>query len=332
MNKQLLLAKRPVGVPDEDTWDLVETAIPTVGEGQCLLKNIYVSLDPAMRGWMRDRASYLPPVALGDVMRAGTVSQVVESTLDHMPKGSYWQGMGGVQQFVLSNGKGWYPADPQIAPLPQFLNVLGIAGYTAYFGLLSIGQPKEGETVLVSGAAGSVGSLVGQIARIKGCRVVGIAGTDEKCNYLTEELGWDAAINYKTDNVLKSIGTGCPDKVDIYFDNVGGPILDAALAHLNFKGRVVLCGGISQYNATDSFYAPKNYLSLLVNRGRMEGFIIFDFAKKYLEAARDMVGWMQEGKIKGEYSIYNGIENFRENFLRLFSGDKRGKVILKIDE
>ena len=330
MNKQLLLAKRPIGLPDKDTWNLVETAITEPGEGQFLVAQYYISLDPAMRGWIKDAKSYLPPVQIGDVMRGGAAGKVVASKHPGFQPGDYVYGWGGVQQYAVTDGRGWYKVDPSLVPLPVYTGTLGMPGLTAYFGILDVGKIKKGETVLVSGAAGAVGSIVGQIAKLKGCQVVGIAGGAEKCAYITNELGFDAAIDYKNENVWEGLKTHCPDGIDVYFDNVGGKILDAALAKLRFRGRVVICGAISQYNNTGGAQGPANYLSLLINRGRMEGFIIIDYAHQYLQAVTEMAGWMAQGKLKSKEYICEGIENFHETFLRLFSGEKLGKLVLKI--
>jgi NADPH-dependent curcumin reductase CurA len=331
-NKQLKLAERPQGAPNESTWTLEHHEVTAISDGELLVKIHYVSLDPAMRGWMDDTKSYLPPVGIGEVMRALVVGEVIESKHEQFEVGSYLQGVGGVQQYVVTDGKGWHQVDPNLAPLPMYLGVLGMTGMTAYFGLLEVGQPKEGETVLVSGAAGAVGAVVGQIAKVKGCRVVGLAGSEEKCRRLTEELGFDAAINYKTDNLHKAMREHCPKGVDVYFDNVGGEILDVALANLNFKGRIPICGAIASYNDRADIQGPKNYLSLLINRGRMEGFIVLDYAKRYQEAAMQMAQWMMAGQLQEEHQIEEGIENFLPTFMKLFSGEKKGKLILKVAE
>ena len=330
-NKQITLVRRTEGVPKPDTWQLKTVDVSALGEGEFLVKNIFVSIDPAMRGWIKDRRSYLPPVGLGEVMRAGTVGEVVDSKHDGFHKGDFVVGMGGVQQYSVGSGRGWYKVDPALAPLPKFLSVMGMTGYTAYFGLLDVGLPKKGETILVSGAAGAVGSIVGQIGKIKGCRIVGIAGGMEKCNKLVKDFRFDASIDYKSEHVGDKIKELCPDGIDIYFDNVGGEILDFALARLNLKGRVVLCGGISQYNATKAT-GPANYLSLLANRGRMEGFIVFDYANRYRQAAEHLANWIKSDQIHSEEHIEVGIENFYPTFLKLFSGEKRGKLLLQIND
>ncbi len=330
MNKQMILSKRPVGLPDADTWTLEENEIPTVGEGQILVKTHYISLDPAMRGWMNDVKSYIPPVQIGEVMRSGSVGEVIASKNPKFAIGEFAAGWGGVQEYSLSDGQGWVKVDPNIAPLPLFIGTLGMPGMTAYFGLMEVGQPKSGETVVVSGAAGAVGSIVGQIAKIKGCRVIGIAGGAEKCQYLIDELGFDGAIDYKNDDISKGLKQHCPKGVDVYFDNVGGDILNAVLTRINMKARIVICGAISQYNNTTEVKGPSNYLSLLVNRARMEGMVVMDYAKDYRKAAMEMGAWLAEGKLKSKEHIEEGIENFHATFLKLFNGDKKGKLMLKI--
>ncbi len=333
MNKQLKLAKRPVGLPEADTWTLESSPIPTIKEGEVLVKQMYISLDPAMRGWLNDVRSYIPPVQIGEVMRAGSVGKVVASKHPHFKEGMYLAGYGGVQQYVATDGSnGWYPVDPSLAPLPTYIGTLGMPGMTAYFGILEVGAIKEGEVVLVSGAAGAVGSIVGQIAKIKGCYVVGIAGGADKCKYLIEELGFDGAIDYKNEDVRVGLKRECPKGIDVYFDNVGGEILDIALTRIRRHARIVICGAISQYNNMEAPKGPSNYLSLLVNRARMEGMVVMDYAKGYQKAATEMGMWIAQGKLKSREDVYEGIENFYDTFLRLFSGEKLGKLVLKVDE
>ncbi|MEM8906734.1 MAG: NADP-dependent oxidoreductase [Bacteroidota bacterium] len=333
MNKQLKLVKRPIGMPDESTWTLESNPIPTPQDGEVLIQQHYISLDPAMRGWLNDSKSYIAPVGIGEVMRAGSVGEVIESN-NHptLKKGDFVSGGGGVQQYVVSDGKGWYPVDHKLAPLPMYIGTLGMPGMTAYFGILEVGKIKEGDIVLVSGGAGAVGSIVGQIAKIKGCHVVGIAGGPEKCKYMLDELGFDGAIDYKNENVKAGIKRECPKGIDVYFDNVGGEILDAALARLRMHARIVICGAISQYNNTTAIKGPSNYLSLLVNRATMQGMVVFDWAKEYPKAAMEMGQWIAQGKLKSKEDIYEGIEQFYETFLRLFSGEKLGKLVLKVIE
>ncbi len=332
MNKQIILAKRPVGLPQADTWQLKESPMADIKDGQFLVKQSYVSLDPAMRGWISARKSYIPPVEVGAVMRAAAVGQVVQSKHPDFKEGTYVMGWGGVQQYAVTDGKSWFPVDPSMMKLPTYLSALGMPGMTAYFGLLDIGQPKEGETVLVSGAAGAVGSVVGQIAKIKGCRAVGIAGGPEKCKYIVEELGFDGAVDYKNEDLHSAIKRECPDGIDIYFDNVGGEILDTALTLLNMHARIPICGAVSQYNATPAIQGPSNYMALLVFRARMEGFLVMDYIKDFSKAGQEMAHWMAKGQLKSREDIYEGIENFHDTFLRLFSGEKLGKLVLKVNE
>ena len=330
-NRQQILAKRPVGLPGPDTWTLTESEVPELKDGEILVRNHYISLDPAMRGWMNDTRSYIPPVAIGDVMRAGTVGEVIDAkNHPRFKKGDFVTGWGGVQEYTVSDGSLDYPVDPRLAPLPAFIGTLGMPGLTAYFGILEVGKIKEGDVVVVSGAAGAVGSVVGQVAKIKGCTVVGIAGGPEKCAYVTDELGFDACIDYKAGRVLADLKTHCPKGMDVYFDNVGGDILDACLTRLKMHARIVICGAISQYNNKEAVKGPSNYLSLLVNRATMQGMVVFDYAPKYAEAAAQMGQWVAEGKLKSREDVYEGIENFHETFLRLFSGEKRGKLVLKV--
>ena len=331
-NKQLLLQKRPIGLPEKDTWKLVETEIPSPKDGEILVQCEYVSLDPAMRGWINEGKSYIAPVELNDVMRAGGVGKVIESKNATFNVGDYVYGQTGIQQYILTDGKGYHKVDPSLAPLPTYLGTLGMPGMTAYFGILEVGELKEGDAVLVSGAAGAVGSIVGQIAKIKGCTVIGMAGGADKCKYLVEELGFDGAIDYKNDNVATKIKEYFPKGIDVYFDNVGGEILDLALGRLAMHGRIVICGAISQYNNKTAIKGPSNYMSLLVNRGTMRGMVVFDYAKDYQKAAMQMGQWMLQGKLKSKEDVYEGIENFHDTFLRLFSGEKLGKLVLKVSE
>ena len=331
-NKQLLLSKRPVGMPSADTWTLVENPIPELKDDEVLIQNHYISLDPAMRGWIKDGKSYIPPVPLGDIMRAGSIGKVIKSKNPKYKEGDVLTGWGGVQQYIVTNGDGYYPVDTSLAPMPMYISTLGMPGMTAYFGILEVGKIKEGDTVLVSGAAGAVGSVVGQIAKIKGCRVIGIAGGSDKCKYIVDDLGFDGAIDYKNENIHAGIKQHCPKGIDVYFDNVGGEILDAALARLRMHARIVICGAISQYNNEGAVKGPSNYLSLLVNRATMQGMVVMDYAKEYSTAALQMGQWMMEGKLKSKEDIYDGIENFHETFQRLFSGDKKGKLVLKVIE
>ena len=329
-NKQLILVKRPKGFPEQDNWEYKTEAVAPLEEGQMLVEQQYVSLDPAMRGWMNETRSYIPPIKIGEVMRAGTVGKVIETKgTTRFKKDDYLVGWGGIQQYVITNGEGYQKVASELADLTTYLGVLGLTGLTAYFGILEVAAMKKGEVVLVSGAAGAVGSVVGQIAKIKGCKVIGIAGGKNKCDYLLNELGFDAAIDYKNESLRKEIKRNCPKGIDIYFDNVGGETLDHALASLRINARVVICGAISQYNS-QQIEGPKNYLSLLVNRASMKGMVVFDYEAQYDQARIQMSKWMKEGKLKTKEDVYEGIDNFYEVFLKLFSGDKLGKLILKI--
>ncbi|MEV7940476.1 MULTISPECIES: NADP-dependent oxidoreductase [unclassified Kitasatospora] len=330
-NRQIRLARRPVGEVRAEDWAHGSEPVPAAGPGQFVGRTRYVSLDPAMRGWLDDRPSYLPPVGLGEVMRAGSVVEVVESDHPKFRVGDHVVGSFGVQEYVVSDGKGALKVDPALAPLSTYLGALGMPGMTAYFGLLDVGALKEGETVVVSGAAGAVGSLVGQIARIKGCRVVGIAGGPEKCALLTGELGFDAAIDYHSEDVRKALRDHAPDGIDVYFDNVGGDVLDAALTRLAMHARVVLCGAISQYNNETAVQGPSNYLSLLVRRARMEGFVVFDYAPRYPEAARELAGWIGDGRIKVKEHVVEGtVDDFPAVLGMLFRGENTGKLVLRL--
>lgn len=331
-NKQLILVKRPKGLPKQDTWEYKTETVSPLEETQMLVQQHYVSLDPAMRGWMNETRSYIPPIKIGEVMRAGTVGKVIETKGNTcFNKGDYLVGWGGVQQYVITNGGGYQKVIPELADLTTYLGTLGLTGLTAYFGILEVAALKKDDIVLVSGAAGAVGSVVGQIAKIKGCKVIGIAGGKDKCDYLLNELGFDAAIDYKNESLRKEINRNCPDGIDVYFDNVGGETLDHALANLRRNARIVICGAISQYNSKQ-VEGPKNYLSLLVNRANMKGMVVFDYESQYDQARTQMSKWIKDGKLKTKEDVYEGIDNFYEVFLKLFSGDKLGKLILKISK
>ncbi len=330
MNRQYRLAARPVGLPKPTDWQFVTEPERQPGPGEVLVKVHYLSLDPAMRGWMNEGKSYIAPVALGAVMRALGVGEVVASHADGISVGDFVTGAFGVQAFATLPARECRKVDPKLAPLTTYLNVLGMTGMTAYFGLLDVGEPKPGDTVVVSGAAGAVGATVGQIAKIKGCRAVGIAGGKEKCRFIVEELGFDAAIDYKEEGLAKALRAACPNGIDVYFDNVGGEILDACLAQINLRARIVICGAISQYNSTTPIKGPSNYLSLLINRARMQGMVVFDFADRFELAAREMGAWLARGELKGREDIVEGLETFPETLLKLFSGENFGKLVLKV--
>lgn len=335
-NTQILLSSRPQGTPNQSNFRVVQTQVAALKQGEVLVQTLFLSLDPAMRGWMSDAKSYIPPVPLNTPMRAGGIGVVLESKHEKFASGDIVNGFLNWQSYAVINGKELTKLRPLPPPMSvtAYLSVLGGTGMTAYFGLLDVGKPKAGETVLVSGAAGATGSIVGQIAKIVGCRVVGIAGSDDKCKYL-KDLGFDATINYKNvSNMSQAIKETCPKGVDVYFDNVGGSILDAALAKLNFKGRVVLCGAISQYNEpsgkNNTVQGPTNYLSLLVNRARMEGFIVFDYKPRFAEATMQLIEWISKGQLKYSEQFAQGLENAPDALLQLFRGDNTGKLILKI--
>jgi NADPH-dependent curcumin reductase len=329
-NRQFRLAARPVGLPKRSDWDFTSEPVAAPGEGQVLVEVLYLSLDPAMRGWMNEGRSYIPPVGIGEVMRAFGAGRVIESRHPSFAPGDHVTGTLGMQDYAALDATQLTKVDPNEAPLTAHVSALGMTGVTAYFGLLDVGKPEAGQTVVVSGAAGAVGMIVGQIAKIKGCRVVGIAGGAEKCRYLVEELGFDAAIDYKSDKVGKALREHCPRGIDVYFDNVGGEILDAALVNLARRARVVICGAISQYNNTTPVQGPKNYMMLLVTRSRMEGFVVFDYASRYAEAAREMAGWIKEGRLISREHVVSGLETFPDTLLALFSGENTGKLILQV--
>lgn len=330
VNRQFRLAARPVGLPRRSDWNLVEEPVREPGDGEFLVRIQYVSLDPAMRGWMNEGKSYVPPVAIGDVMRAYAAGEVIASKHPKFAAGSHVAGVFGMQQYAVSSGKGVTLVDTGFAPLPVYLGALGMPGMTAYFGLLEVGEARAGDTIVVSGAAGAVGSIVGQIAKIKGCRAIGIAGGADKCSYIVDELGFDAAIDYKSAEVKASLRQHCAQGINVYFDNVGGEILDAALTQLAMHARIVICGAISQYNATTPVKGPANYLALLVCRARMQGMVVFDYAERYADAAREMAGWIAQGKLKTREHIVHGFETFPDTLLKLFAGENTGKLILQI--
>jgi NADPH-dependent curcumin reductase CurA len=330
VNHQFRLAARPQGMVGAEHFDYVEEPVAELAEGEVLVQVLYVSLDPAMRGWMNEGRSYVPPVGIGEVMRAATVGRVLDSRSDRFTAGDCVSSWLGVQEYAVVGADALLKADSELAPLPTHLGALGMPGMTAYFGLLDVGEPKEEETVVVSAAAGAVGSIVGQIAKLKGCRAVGIAGGEQKCRWIVEELGFDAAIDYKSENTAEGLRRHCPDGIDVYFDNVGGEILDAALARLARHARVVICGAISQYNNIDSMRGPSNYMSLLVNRARMEGFVVIDYMGRYPEAIREMGGWIAEGKLQAREDVVDGFERFPEALAKLFKGENVGKLVLKV--
>ena len=331
-NKQIRLAARPVGNPKDTDFQLTVEEVTPLSTNDVLVEVHQLSLDPAMRGWMNAARSYIRPVEIGEVMRAGGAGKVIASENPKFAVGDYVTGSPGIQQYWLAKeGKGLTKIDTRLAPLSTWLSTLGMPGMTAYFGLLDVGLAKEGDVVVVSGGAGAVGSVVGQVAKIKGCRVVGIAGGQDKVDFMVNELGFDAGIDYRAGNLRSALRSACPEGIDVYFDNVGGEILDTCLSMLRMKARIVICGAISQYNNTEGVVGPKNYLSLLVNRARMEGLVVFDYASRYQEAAMAMGQWLKEGKmVSKEHIVEGGVEDFLPTLMLLFGGDKIGKLILKL--
>lgn len=334
-NHQIRLAARPVGLPTDANWQHTTEAVAQPDDGGVLVKTLALSLDPAMRGWMNEGKSYIPPVGLGEVMRAGGVGVVIASKHPKFAVGDHVSAGLGVQEYLLIPAdqirrSGLVKIDLALGSLTQWLNVLGMPGMTGYFGLMDVGQPQPGETLVVSGASGAVGQTVGQMAKIKGCRVVGIAGGQAKCDWVVNTLGFDACIDYKNGSVKDGLKQHCPKGVDIYFDNVGGEILDAVLARINRKARIVICGAISQYNATTAVQGPKNYLSLLVNRARMEGIVVFDYADRYHLAVAEMAGYLKDGRMKSREDVVNGLTNFPNALTQLFTGENFGKLVLKV--
>ena len=331
INHQVRLAARPTGLPTREHWRFTEEAVPEPGEGQFVVRIAYLSLDPAMRGWMNEGKSYIRPVAIGEVMRAGAVGHVIASRHPGFAVGDAVSGAFGVQEYATSDGKAVHKVDPRVAPLPRYLGVLGMPGMTAWFGLFDIGKPEPGETVVVSGAAGAVGSVVGQLAKAHGCRVVGIAGGAGKCAWIRDELGFDAAIDYKSEDVKAALKEHCPEGIHVYFDNVGGDILDAALARLAMHARIVICGAISQYNAEKGVRGPANYMSLLVNRASMTGMVVFDYAARYGEAAQAMAGMLRDGRLKAREDVVGGgVQAFPDALPKLFRGENTGKLVLEV--
>jgi len=331
-NRQVTLAARPTGFPKESDFKLVESPIPEPNDGELLVRTTFLSVDPYMRGRMNDRKSYAAPVQLGEVMTGGTTGRVIASNNDKYKPGDDVVGQWGWQEYAVSDGRGLRSVIPQ-APVSAHLGLLGMPGLTAYFGFLEICKPQPGETVVVSGAAGAVGSLVGQIAKIKECRVVGIAGTDEKVQWITDELGFDAAFNYKTvDNISQRLSQLCPRGIDCYFDNVGGPITDAVFSNLHTGARISVCGQISQYNATETPMGPRLLFRLIEKQAKIEGFLVFQYADRHQEGLTQLAEWLQAGKIKYRENIVDGIENAPSAFLGLLQGENIGKQVVKIWE
>jgi NADPH-dependent curcumin reductase len=337
-NHQIRLAARPVGLPTRECWSFTTEAVTEPAAGGIVVKTLSISLDPAMRGWMNEGKSYIPPVGIGEVMRAGGIGKVIASANPKFAVGDVVTAGTGVQEYAAFDDAGIKRAgvakiDLRIGTINQWLNVLGMPGMTGYFGLMDVGQPgltRADETVVVSGAAGAVGQTVGQLAKIKGCRVVGIAGGKAKCDWVVNELGFDACIDYKSGSVKDGMKQHCPNGVDVYFDNVGGEILDTVLTRINRKARIIICGAISQYNNTTAVQGPRNYLSLLVNRARMEGIVVFDYMDRYHLAIAEMAGYLKTGKMKSKEDVIVGLDTFPETLLKLFNGENFGKLVLQI--
>ncbi len=327
---QVRFAQLPAGVPDDATWRFTHDPTPEPEEGEVTLRLEYISIDPAMRGWITPKKSYIEAVPEGDVMRAFGVGRVTKSRFPGLKVGDYAFGFTGVQTEATMNGRMLRPIDPKLAPLPKQMGGLGMTGFTAYFGLLDIGQPKEGETVVVSAAAGAVGSVAVQIAKLEGCRVVAVAGGPEKCTYLTEELGADVAIDYKNEDVAEALAAAAPNGVDVYFDNVGGEVLDATLMLLNRHARIVLCGGVSQYANPDAMQGPSNYMQIVTQSVTMKGFTMQDYLRRIPEALRDLSSWMSEGKLVTREHILEGIDCFPSAVQMIFAGQNNGKLLIQL--
>ena len=331
-NRQVRLAARPFGLPRRGDWEFTSDALPTPVTGEFVVEISHLSIDPAMRGWMSARPSYMPPVEIGAVMRAGAIGRIIASEHPGFAVGEHVYGTFGVQEYAVSDGRGAIKVDTSLADLPVYLGVLGMTGLTAYFALLDVGKPKEGDTVVVSGAAGAVGSVAGQIAKIKGCRVIGIAGGPEKCRVVTEEFGFDGAIDYRMPDLRRTLRELAPRGVDVYFDNVGGEILDDVLTCIARGARIIICGAISQYNESE-VRGPANYMMLLVARASMTGMLVFDYADRYPEAMAALAGWYRAGRLAAHETIVRGgVEDFPETLLKLFEGANTGKLILALGE
>ena len=332
-NREIRLRRRPVGMPTEDDFELAETPVPEPGPGQFVVRNIWMSVDPYMRGRMMDRKSYVPPFQVGKVLDGGSVGQVIASKNPGFAVGDYVCGFaaGGWREYHLTEGMMFQKVDPKVAPLQCYLGVLGMPGLTAYSSLLRIGEPKEGETVFVSAAAGAVGSVVAQIAKIKGCRVVGSAGSDDKCRWLLEQAGADAAVNYRTTgSLLGDVSKACPKGIDIYYENVGGEHLETALELMNSHGRLVMCGMISMYNALEAPPGPRNLVNVIGRSLKMQGFVVSDFIDMVPEFYANMGAWIGAGRIKWQETVHDGIANAPKAFLGLFRGDNAGKMLVRV--
>lgn len=333
VNTVCRLAARPVGLPKAEDWQIGDEPTGTPDDGEFLVQVEYLSVDPAMRTWMNAGRSYVPPVEIGEVMRAGGIGRVIDSRHRDFAVGDEVFGTFGVQRYALSDGRDVSAVDTTLAPAPVHLGALGISGLTAYFGLLDVGRPRPGQTVVISGAAGSVGSIAGQIARINGCRVIGIAGGADKCRWLVDELGFDAAIDYREGDLRQQLKTHAPNGIDVFFDNVGGAVLEAALSRLARGARVVICGAISQYNADGELRGPANYMQLLVARASMTGFVIFDYADRYAQGVAQLADWLRSGELRSREQVIHGdVGDFPEVLLSLFGGGNTGKLVLALEQ
>jgi NADPH-dependent curcumin reductase len=331
INRQVRLAARPSGLPKASDCEVTSEPVPTAGPGQFVVAISHLSIDPAMRGWMNSGASYIAPVELGAVMRAGAIGQVTASEHAGFAVGDHVYGIFGVQEYALSDGKGVIKLDTSLAEPTTYLGALGMTGLTAYFALLDVGRIREGDTVVISGAAGAVGSVAGQIAKLKGCHVIGIAGGQDKCHMLREEFGFDAAIDYKSENLRAALREHAPRGVDVYLDNVGGDVLDAVLTRLARGARIIICGAISQYNA-EQVQGPANYLALLVARASMTGMLVFDYQDRFPQAMAELAQWLRDGQlVSREHIVHGSVSDFRDVLMMLFAGENTGKLILAID-
>jgi len=327
------MASHPDGALDDGDFELVDERVPEPADGEALVRTLYLSLDPAIRVWMNGIDTYVPGIHVGDVMRAGGLGEVVQSRNAAYTEGDLVFGMMQWSEYCIARaGPDGMMTLPRQEPITAFLSVLGVTGLTAYFGMFDVARPKEGETVVVSGAAGAVGSVAGQIGKIIGCRVVGIAGGPEKCAWITDELGFDAWIDYKSEDVAARLRETCPDGIDVFFDNVGGEILDAVLGQINLHARIALCGAISQYDTAELSPGPRNFLNLIPQRGRVEGFILLDYRDRFVDAILQLGQWVQEGRIRYAEDIVDGLENAPAAFRRLFTGENTGKLIVKVAE
>ena len=332
-HRVIKMATHPDGALEDDDFDLVDERVPEPADGEALVRTLYLSLDPAIRVWMNGIDTYVPGIQVGDVMRAGGLGEVVQSRNAAYTEGDLVFGMMQWSEYCIARaGPDGMMTLPRQEPITAFLSVLGVTGLTAYFGMFDVAQPKEGETVVVSGAAGAVGSVAGQIGKIIGCRVVGIAGGPEKCAWITDELGFDAWIDYKSEDVAARLRETCPDGIDVFFDNVGGEILDAVLGQINLHARIALCGAISQYDTAELSPGPRNFINLIPQRGRVEGFILLDYRERFVDAILQLGQWVQEGRIRYAEDIVDGLENAPAAFRRLFTGENTGKLIVKVAE